>query len=58
VFTIIAKQGLDVSPYTKVQKEKEFLLNHNTPVKVHKVAETANGWEITVEQILEVANAG
>jgi ADP-ribosyltransferase exoenzyme len=51
-FVILAKQALDLQPYSQFPKEKELLLNHNTPVKVHSCTLTGNKWTVTVEQIL------
>lgn len=56
-FTIIARQGLDMTLYTSksdaMAEEKELLLNHGTLVKVHRVkAMKAGSWHVYAEQIL------
>ena len=53
VITFIAKKGLDLLPYSQSQHEKELLLNHNTPVLVHRCVQKGKTWEITMEQVLE-----
>lgn len=55
-FVILAKQALDLQPYSFYPKEKELLINHNTPVKVHSCKQTGNKWVVTVEQILPITN--
>ena len=56
-FTIIARLGLDMTPYTgagmAMSKEKELCLNHGTLVKVHRVKPLKGGrWQVQVEQVL------
>jgi hypothetical protein len=55
-FVILAKQALDLQPFSAFPKEKELLLNHNTPVKVHSCKLTGSKWVVTVEQILPITN--
>jgi ADP-ribosyltransferase exoenzyme len=55
-FVILAKQALDLTPYSQFPEEKELLLNHNTPVKVHSCTQSGGKWTVTVEQILPVVS--
>src|SRR5262249_31160208 len=50
---IIARQGLDLQPYSHCPHEKELLLNHGTLVKVQKCVQKGDKWVVTVEQIIE-----
>jgi len=51
---IVAKQGLDLLPYSDSPYEKELLLNHNTPVKVYSCKQSGGKWTVILEQILPV----
>lgn len=51
-FRIIAKQGLDVTPYVCSDGERELLLNHNEQYIVHKCSQKGTTWLVTVEQII------
>jgi hypothetical protein len=55
-FVIVTKQALDLTPYSQFPEEKELLLNHNTPVKVHSCTQSGGKWTVTVEQILPVVS--
>jgi hypothetical protein len=55
---IIAKQGLDLQPYTKTPKERELLLNEQTLVYVSNVTQQPNGkYIVDCEQVLPIANS-
>ena len=58
--TIIARLGLDVTPYACKPQEKELLLNHPTMLKVIAILFRHNGdtCEIKVEQILPIEKQG
>lgn len=49
---VIAKQGLDLQPYTNLRHERELLLNHSSLFKVHRVSQDGKNWEVLLEQVL------
>lgn len=54
--SILAKQGLDVAPYSLFHHESELLLNHDSEFVVHKVERDAQGvWQVQLEQVLDEA---
>ena len=50
---ILAKQGLDLKPYSESAEERELLLAHNSSFRVHSMEQDGAGnWKIHLEQLL------
>lgn len=52
LFTIKARAGIDLQPYTKTPKERELLLNEGTLVAIESVKQQGGVYRIKCEQVL------
>jgi 2'-5' RNA ligase len=50
---ITARKGLDLKPYTHYPHESEFLLDHNTQVKVTGIKKVGKRYVLELEQVLD-----